>query len=389
MATIENYFDYAATTPVHPRAAAAMQRYFQSDFGNPSSAHAFGQVAFHAVQASRDSLLTHFNAPAGSEIVFTGSSTEAANLVIWSRAIDFYRRTGRPGLILISATEHAAVRNTVSQLEAYGFCRMKVIPVDSAAILRLDVFEASLAEDPVLVSIIGANNELGTVQPVREVVRMCQAAGVPYHCDATQLVAHSLLDLTECPVDYLTFSGHKCYAPKGIGALIAREPSSLRAHIFGAGQERGLRAGTENVPYIVAIAEAYRLLKETYPERVRAETGLRERLIGRVLDEVPDVRLTGDPESRLSNHASFSFKGIDSLMLQSALDQEGYAVSIGSACRSNQVRGQQQLVEIGLPPDWLSGGLRITNGLYSTPESVDGLVGALKEAVSKIRGFLS
>ena len=152
---------------------------------------------------------------------------------------------------------------------------------------------------------------------------------------------------------------------------------------------RELRAGTENVPYIVAIAEAYRLLKETYPERVRAETGLRERLIGRVLDEVPDVRLTGDPESRLSNHASFSFKGIDSLMLQSALDQEGYAVSIGSACRSNQVRGQQQLVEIGLPSDWLNGGLRITNGLYSTPESVDGLVDALKETVSKIRSFLS
>lgn len=385
MRTLENYFDYAATTPVHPDVLAQMTPYFSEFFGNPSGAYALGQASFRAIYSARETIHSVFNAPKNSAILFTGSSTEAANLVIWSAVMNHWQSSGMAGRVLLSATEHSAVRNTVYGLAKLGFCEPVVIPVDSDALVQLDLLSDELKRGAVLVSILGANNELGTIQPVAEITRMCQLHGIPYHCDATQLTAHSLIDLTDCPLDYMTISGHKLYGPKGVGAVIVRDSDTLRPQVFGAGQEMKLRAGTENVPYIIGIAAAYRLLAETFQERSGAESRLRERLILRVLDEIPDVRLTGARTQRLANHASFVFKNVDGLMLQSALDQRGFAVSVGSACRSNEVRGQQQLLEIGLGPEWVNGGLRITNGLYSTESSVDALVDAMKETVALIR----
>lgn len=385
MGILENYFDYAATTPVHPDVLSQMTPYFSEFFGNPSGAYALGQASFRAIYSARETIHSVFNAPKNSAILFTGSSTEAANLVIWSAVMNHWQSSGTAGRVLLSATEHSAVRNTVYGLARLGFCEPVIIPVDCNALVRLDRLSDELKHGAVLVSILGANNELGTIQPVAEIARMCQLYGIPYHCDATQLTAHSLIDLTDCPLDYMTISGHKLYGPKGVGAVIVRDSDTLRPQVFGAGQEMKLRAGTENVPYIVGIAAAYRLLAETFEERSSVELSLRERLILRVLDEISDVRLTGARNKRLTNHASFAFKNIDGLMLQSALDQRGFAVSVGSACRSNEVRGQQQLLEIGLGPEWVNGGLRITNGLYSTESSVDALVDAMKETVALIR----
>lgn len=385
MGRLENYFDYAATTPVHPDVLSEMTPYFSELFGNPSGSYALGQASFRAIFAARETLRSVFNAPKNSAILFTGSSTEATNLVIWSSVMNQWEASRKAGRVLLSATEHSAVRNTVYGLAKLGFCEPIVIPVDGDAMVRLEALEDELKHGAILTSILGANNELGTIQPVSDIVRLCHAHGVPYHCDATQLTAHDLIDLSECPIDYLTVSGHKLYGPKGVGAVLARDSGTLRSQVFGAGQEMKLRAGTENVPYIVGIAAAYRLLHDTIAERSAQETKLRDRVITRVLDEIPDVRLTGDRVRRLANHASFAFKGVDGLMIQAALDQRGYAVSIGSACRSNEMRGQQQLLEIGMDADWVNGGLRITNGLYSTESGVDALVEAMKETVAAMR----
>lgn len=388
MQRIENYFDYAATTPLHPLVRSAMEPYLTDRFGNPSAGYAFAQDAFQAVWQAREQLLAHFNAPKGARVVFTGSSTEAANQVIWSRVFDSRAERGdAAGTVLISATEHSAVRNTVYGLARMGFCRAEAIPVDENATVRLDILAEKIRERPILVSIIGANNELGTIQPVAEIAAICRAAEVPFHCDATQLAAHALIDLQAVPIDYLTVSAHKLYGPKGIGAIVARGGASLHPLIFGGSQEAGLRAGTENVAYIAAMAEAYRILRDEFSNRSEDEQRIRDLVIARALSEIPESRLTGHAQRRLSHHASFSFKHVDSLTLQGALDQQGFAVSIGSACRSNRIRGQQQLIEIGLGVDWINGGLRISNGLYSTAESAEALVAALKETVRKLRSF--
>lgn len=390
MKKIENYFDYAATTPVAESVIAAMMPYFLEKFANPSSGTSFSQTVYADMLAARQTIKHHFNAPEGSEVIFTGSSTEAANIVLKSRILrSWSENRNDPGTVLISATEHSAVRNTVKTMAEQGFCRMKVIPVDEMATVKMDALSAELtnvvAEKTILVSIIGANNELGTIQPVTEISRCCHAAGVPFHCDATQLVAHSLLDLSDVEIDFLTVSGHKLYAPKGVGAIVTNRADLLQSMTQGGSQEMGLRAGTENVPYVIGIAEAYRLLGAEADERFAFERELRDLIIGRVLNEIPDTVLTGHPVKRLAHHASFSFRNVDSLLLQSALDQRGFQVSIGSACRSNQIRGQQQLVEIGLGKEWINGGLRVTVGRFTTMESAHALVNVMKETVAAIR----
>lgn len=387
MQRLENYFDYAATTPILPEVRDAMNPYFNELFGNPSAPYAFAQRAFHAVCQARESLRVHFNASAGDRIVFTGSSTEAANQVVWSCVLDHWRKTGKAGTVLISATEHSAVRNTVYGLAMMGFCEAEIVPVGADAKVRCDILEEKIAARPILVSIIGANNELGTIQPVAGIAEICRAVQVPFHCDATQLAAHSLIDLQTAPIDYLTISAHKLYGPKGIGAIVARDGAVLNPMIFGGSQESGFRAGTENVAYIVGMAEAYRILKTDFAVRSAQERKIRDWIISGVLSEIPDSRLTGHAEDRLNHHASFSFRNVDSLLLQSALDQRGFAVSIGSACRSNQIRGQQQLIEIGLSPEWINGGLRITTGLYSTSDSAAALLAALKDTVRTLRSL--
>lgn len=385
----ENYFDYAATTPIHPGVRDAMKPYLDENFGNPSAPYEIGRRSYQAIFQARETIRDHFNASPEDRIVFTGSSTEAANQVVWSVVLDHWRKTGKAGTILISATEHSAVRNTVTELAKMGFCEAEAIPVDADAVVRLETLEEKIRSNPILVSIIGANNELGTIQPIARIAEICAAAGVPFHSDATQLAAHELIELQTVKIDYLTASAHKLYGPKGIGAIVARKDAILTPIIFGGSQEAGFRAGTENVAYIVAMAEAYRILKTDFEVRTAEEKKIRDRIISRVLAEIPDSCLTGHAENRLSNHASFAFKHVDSLTVQSALDQRGFAVSIGSACRSNRIRGQQQLVEIGLPPEWLNGGLRITTGMYATRESADALVDALKETVQFVRRLKS
>ncbi len=380
----ENYFDYAATTPVHPDVVARMKPYFSDHFGNPSSAHSWGQDAFAAVEAARQQLAAWFHTDS-EQIIFTGSSTEASNMVFSSLVFDHWLRTKTPGHVLISRMEHSAVRQIAEYLEHSGFCSLDWMPIDSNGMVDPQDVARMLRADTVLVSVIYGNNEIGTINPIPEIGVICATRAVPFHSDATQYAAHNRLALDALPLDYVSIAAHKCYGPKGIGALIKKKAAPLQPLIHGGRQENAERAGTHNVPYIVGMAEAYRLLADEFAGRVAEEQTLRNLLIEKMLAAVPDCRLTGHAEQRLSNHASFALKNIDALSLQSILDQRGFAVSIGAACRTTTMKGQQQLRDIGLDDSWSNGGLRLSVGIYTTPAAVDAVVTAVAESAAFLR----
>ncbi len=297
-------------------------------------------------------------------------------------------KSNEPGHVLISALEHSAVRETVFSLQSFGFCTVEIVPTDNTGITDPQEIAKRIKKNTVIVSIIFGNNEIGTINPISEIGAVCRENGVLFHSDATQYAAHAQFKLTEIPVDYITIAAHKCYGPKGVGAVLIHPDAKLipiTPVISGGKQEKGRRAGTHNVPYIVGMAEAYALLRETASERFAHESMLRNLLIREVLNSIPDTILTGAPGHRLANHASFSFKNVDSLLLQSILDQRGYAVSIGSACRSNLRHGQQQLIELGLSDEWINGGLRITTGLSNTESSIMDFCEVLSETVTEMR----
>ena len=387
MQNLENYFDYAATTPVLPEIHNQMEPYFSEQFGNPSSVHSFGQEAYAAVEDARDSLRTYFHLPDSSAIFFTGSSTEACNSILFSTIFSAWKRGEKPCHVLISPLEHSAVRETVAFLQKCVFCEAEELAVNSFGQVDPEDVRKKIKPNTALVSVIYGNNEIGTINPIAEISQICAEKGVPFHSDATQYAAHHKLDLRQSNISYLNIAAHKCYGPKGVGALIVQkdELKSFTPLIHGGKQEDGKRAGTHNVPYIVGLSAAYSLLHRDGVLRINKEKADRDLLIQMVLNLIPDSMLTGHPEQRLSNHASFSFKNIDSLILQSVMDQKGFAVSVGSACRSKEIRGQQQLVAIGLGPTWSNGGLRITVGHYTTQAAIQNLVSALAEAVSDIR----
>ena len=380
----ENYFDYAATTPVHPDVLTAMTPYFSEIFGNPSSAHAWGQAGFGAVEDARRRLAAWFRTES-ENIIFTGSSTEANNMVLHGLVMRYWNQAHVPGHVLISRMEHSAVRQTAEMLERSGFCSLDMLPIDSDGVVDPQDVARMLRPDTVVVSVIYGNNEIGTINPVAEIGAVCAERGVPFHSDATQFAAHNRLELRLLPVDFISVAAHKCYGPKGIGALIKKTAAPVPPLIHGGRQENAERAGTHNVPFIVGMAETYHLLETDFERRIPVESEMRERLIQQILDSVPDSRLTGHRTKRLSNHASFAFKNIDALSLQSILDQKGFAVSIGSACRSKSVKGQQQLRDIGLDDHWSNGGLRLSVGMYTTAEAVDALVKAIAESVAFLR----
>ncbi|MHC1770709.1 MAG: cysteine desulfurase family protein [Flexilinea sp.] len=384
MPEISKYFDYAATTPVHPEVAAAMEPYFTECFGNPSSAHSWGQTGFAAVENARDGLSRHFNTDA-ENILFTGSSTESNNTVLNSFVMTYWHKFHKSCHLLISRMEHSAVHQTAEHLQNSGFCTINYLPIDQSGLVNPDDVCRMIRPDTVLVSVIYGNNEIGTINPIPEIGTICAEKGVPFHSDATQFAAHNLLDLQTININFISIAAHKCYGPKGIGALISRSGEKVFPLIYGGRQENSGRAGTHNVPYIVGIGKAYNLLGRDFGKRIPDELDLRNQLINRILSSVPDSVLTGHPSNRLSNHASFAFRDIDGLSLQSLLDQKGFAVSIGSACRSKSMKGQQQLRDIGLDDHWSNGGLRITVGCYSTGQAVDELTESLRNCIAFLR----
>ncbi|GIK10363.1 MAG: cysteine desulfurase IscS [Anaerolineaceae bacterium] len=378
------YLDYAATTPVDARVLDAMTPYFADSFGNPSSVHRFGQRAEAAVESARETVASALHCRP-DEIIFTSCGSESDNLALRG-AMMFGLQNDRPWL-LTSRAEHHAVSKTAEQLEKYYGVQVEWLPVDAHGIVTPETMRRAVCDGTALASVMLANNEIGTINPVAALASICRERGILFHTDAVQAAAYLDVDVTQLGVDMLSLGGHKFYGPKGVGALYVKKGTRLVPHTTGGGQEFGLRAGTQNVPYIVGFAEALRLTVQEREGRVAHVQPLRDQVIGRVLEEIPDARLTGHPENRLPNHASFVFKDADGNLLLQLLDAAGFACSSGSACKTGNPEPSEVIAALGLSRDWALGSLRITLGKDSTPEQINSFLNLLPSFVEKSRAL--
>ena len=377
------YLDYAATTPIDPRVLAAMTPFFSEFFGNPSSVHRYGQQAEAALDTARETLAAVLNCRPG-ELIFTSGGSEADNLALRGAALATRRQTGATWL-LASRAEHHAVSKTVEQLaDEHGF-RLEWLPTDESGMVTAQAVEEAICDQTAIVSVMLANNEIGTINPIREIADVCHRHGVLLHTDAVQAAAYLPVDVDALGVDLLSLGAHKLYGPKGTGALYVRQGTPLLAMQTGGGQEFGLRAGTQNVPYIVGFAEALRLAAAERPERGQHVRPLRDQIIGTVLETIPDARLTGHAQARLPNHASFAFKDVDGNLLLTLLDGAGFACSSGSACKTGNPEPSEVMEAIGLTREWGLGSLRITLGMGTAPAQVQAFLQALPSLIEKAR----
>jgi cysteine desulfurase len=379
------YLDYAATTPVDRRVVMAMEPYYSEFFGNPSSIHWHGQRAEAAVEDAREKVARVLGCnPA--EIVFTSCGSESDNLALRGTAISARKRTGA-NQILTSRVEHHAVTKTAEQLEVlYGF-ETRWLSVDRYGAVNGDVLGEVLSPQAAVASVMYANNEIGTISPVAELAARCRGAGVSLHTDAVQAAAYLPLDVHSLGVDLMSLGGHKFYGPKGIGVLYVRDGLELVPSLTGGGQEGGLRAGTQNVAYIVGLAEALWLAHQEREARIEHVRPLRDQIIGTVLESIPDVLLTGSPDARLPNHASFAMKDVDGNLLLTMLDAEGFACSSGSACKTGNPEPSEVMGAIGLPREWGLGSLRVTVGMNTLHAQVEAFLAALPHLVEKARSL--
>ncbi len=377
------YLDHAATTPVDPRVLEAMLPYFTEVYGNPSSMHRLGRAAERAVEDARETVARILGCNQ-EEIVFTSCGSESDNLALRGVMLAA-RQNGASAHLIISPVEHDAVAKTAAQLaDLMGFA-VTVVPVDRYGQIAPEVVAAACREDTTLVSVMYANNEVGTIQPVRAIADIAHPCGALVHTDAVQTAGQLPLDVRELGVDLLTISAHKFYGPKGIGALYARDGIRLTPSQSGGAQEQGRRAGTHAVPLIVGLAKALELAYEEVDIHNAHSARLRDRLIAGILDRVPDAHLTGHPAQRLYNHASFVFKDVDGNTLLMHLDLAGIAASSGSACKTGQPEPSTVLLSMGVEPTWALGSLRLTVGRQTTEADIDYALDVIPEAVEKVR----
>ncbi|MCX8025172.1 MAG: cysteine desulfurase [Thermanaerothrix sp.] len=377
------YLDYAATTPMDERVIQAMLPFFSHNFGNPSSVHFEGQQAEAALEEARERI-AHAIGARPREIIFTSGGTESDNLAVRGIALAERQRRGATR-ILITPLEHHAVSITARQLqEVFGF-KVEYIPVDSYGQVDPDDLRALINADTALVSVIYANNEIGTINPVEQIAEICREKNVPFHTDAVQAAAHLLLDVDALGVTALSLGAHKFYGPKGIGVLYLRRGTPIVPTQTGGAQEHGLRAGTENIPLIAGMAEALALVTEDLSSESERLRKLRDQLIEGVLTTIPRARLTGHPTQRLPNHASFAFEHVDANMLLMYLDHAGFACSSGSACKTGNPEPSEVLQAIGLTPQWAMGGLRVTLGRGTSQDHIERFLEVLPQVVEKCR----
>lgn len=377
------YLDYAATTPVDERVLNAMLPFFTDVFGNPSSVHGSGQAAEAALDTARTTVAKILHARP-EEILFTGCGTESDNLALRGAAFAQQRSKGA-NHILVSPVEHHAVLHTARQLEElFGF-EVETLPVDAYGRVDPQDVKASLRPTTALVSVIYANNEIGTINPIQQIGAVCRQAGVLFHTDAVQAAAHLAMNVQRDNVDLLSIGAHKFYGPKGVGALYVRRGIQLVPFQTGGGQEFNLRAGTQNVPYIVGLAEALTLAQSELHSWADRLTVLRDHLIGQVLENIPNTRLTGHPSERLPNHASFVIKGVEGNQLLMMLDSAGFACSSGSACKVGNPKPSDVLEAIGVSAAWIMGSLRVTLGHATMPEYIDQFTAVLPGIVERLR----
>jgi cysteine desulfurase len=377
------YLDYAATTPVDPRVLEAMLPYFSEHFGNPSSVHRYGQQAEAALEEARELIAQGLNC-LPREVIFTSCGSESDNLALRGAAFAA-RRDRNADHLLISPVEHHAVSRTAQQLARLHGFEVEYLPIDEFGQVRPEDVEARIRPTTAVVSVMYANNEIGTINPISEIGAICRARGIPFHTDAVQAAAYLPVDVHTLHVDLLALGGHKFYGPKGVGALYIRQGTPILPVLTGGGQEFGLRSGTHNIPYIVGFAQAFHLAQVERQQRTQHVKPLRDVIIGRVLEETPDSRLTGSMDGRLPNHASFVFRGVDGNALLAMLDAAGFACSSGSACKTGDPEPSEVLTALGLSREWALGSLRVTLGNRTTAEDVEAFLQTLPTLVQRAR----
>lgn len=374
------YMDHAATTRTAPEVVEAMLPYFTEYYGNPSGVYRFAAQNKNIVTMQREQIAGMLGAKS-NEIYFTAGGSEADNWAL-KAAAEAYAEKGRH--IITSKIEHHAILHTCEYLEKKGY-EVTYLDVDEYGIVSPEAVRAAVRPDTILISVMTANNEIGTIEPIREIGEVARECGICFHTDAVQAFGHLPINVDECHIDMLSAGGHKLNGPKGIGFLYIRKGVKIRSLIHGGGQERKRRAGTENVPGIVGIGTAAALAQSTMKERSEKERRLRDHLIQRVLTEIPYTRLNGHPEKRLTNNANFCFRFIEGESLLIRLDMAGVCGSSGSACTSGSLDPSHVLLAIGLPHEIAHGSLRLTIGEDNTLEEVDYVVDQLKKIVEDLR----
>lgn len=376
----EVYLDYLATTPVLPAVLEAMLPYFTDVFGNPQSIHSWGDRARGALEEAREQVAGLINA-AADEIIFTSSGTEANNLAIKGIA---QGQVAKGKHIVVSAVEHFSVLHAARTLEKSGF-EVTVVPVDRHGQVDPDEVRKSIRKDTVLVSVMHANGEVGTIQPIAEIARAVKGAGVLFHTDAVASAGNIPVDVKQLGVDALSLAANQFYGPKGAAALWLRKGVRLIPIMDGGVQEGGRRPGTENVPAIVGMGKAAELARKEMPQRTERLKKLRDRLIGGILSAVEHVILTGHPQQRLPHHASFCIQFIEGEAMLMLLNNEGIAVSSGSACTSRALKASHVLIAMGIPHEVAQGSLLFSLGLDTTEQDVDYAVEKLPPIVTRLR----
>ena len=376
------YLDNAATTKTAPEVVEAMLPYFSEAYGNPSSIYSLAGESRKAVDQARETIANALGARP-EEIYFTAGGTESDNWAL-KAAAEFYRKKGNH--IITTKIEHHAVLHSCQWLEKQGF-EVTYLNVDENGVVHLEELKAAIRPTTILISVMYANNEIGTIQPIREIGEIAHEHGILFHTDAVQAFGQMPIQVDDCHIDMLSASGHKLNGPKGIGFLYIRKGVKIRSFIHGGAQERKRRAGTENVPGIVGLGKAVERAVGTMEERTETERRLRDYLIDRVLKEIPYARLNGHRSQRLPGNANFSFQFIEGESLLIMLDMEGICGSSGSACTSGSLDPSHVLLAIGLPHEIAHGSLRLTLNEEITKEDLDYVVDTLKRIVEKLRGM--
>ena len=374
------YLDNAATTQTAPAVVDAMLPYFTENYGNPSSIYEIAGRSKEAITKARETIAGALNAKA-EEIYFTAGGSEADNWAL-KAAFEAYGSKGKH--IITTKIEHHAILHTCEYLETRG-AEITYLDVDENGIVKLDELEKAIRPDTILISVMYANNEIGTIQPIKEIGMIAKEHNILFHTDAVQAFGQLPIDVDVCHIDMLSSSGHKLNGPKGIGFLYIRKGVKIRSFIHGGAQERKRRAGTENVPGIVGYGAAVKMAMETMEERTKKEAELRDYMIERLLKEVPHCRLNGDAKKRLPNNVNISFQFIEGESLLIMLDMQGIAASSGSACTSGSLDPSHVLLAIGLPHEIAHGSLRATLGADTTKDDIDYTVEAIKKIVARLR----
>jgi len=374
------YLDYASTTPADTRVLEAMTPYFFEAFGNPSSPHGFGQSARKAIEEAREIVAATINARP-EEVVFTSGASESNNQALFGVASALKDKGNH---IIVSQLEHHSVLRPAEELQTRGF-DVTFLKVDQSGKVDPEVVRRAITSKTILIGVMHASNEIGTIQPVQEIGRIAREAGVYFHVDAVQTVGHISVDVDAIGCDLLSLSAHKFYGPKGVGALYVRKGTKMSAYILGGDQERGRRASTSNVPGIVGMGRALELCHPSALEEARTQRRLRNEIIDFVEKNISGSVLNGHPTERLPNNAHFSLEGVDGESLLMSLDMNGFCASIGSACTSGSLTPSHVLTAIGLPDTLALGSLRVTLGRWTTEEDIETFLNQLKKSVDQLR----